>query len=190
MSICQEIREIKRALTRCSIIYVGREANYMTHLYAKQASVDRRRYLWINYNQGFLSDTLRSDCIPSISLPNLYLIIKALRFLPVRQAFYRFTLPPNCILRSDCHVPVRFFLLLSWPNENDPAPPPQTHPVGQRRHHVDLGPVESPPSSDLWNGTDVSPNSSGIPISSRSCLGRLHLPLRGLGLPIRQSSAA
>ena len=62
MSICNEIREIKRALSSCSIRFVGRDANSAAHLCAKQASSDRRRCLWINYNPGFLNKTLRSDC--------------------------------------------------------------------------------------------------------------------------------
>ena len=64
MSICNEIREIKRALSSCSIRFVGRDANSVAHLCAKQASSDRRRCLWINYNPGFLDKTLRSDCNP------------------------------------------------------------------------------------------------------------------------------
>ena len=64
MSICNEIREIKRALSSCSISFVGRDANSAAHLCAKQASSDRRRCLWINYNPGFLEKTLRSDCNP------------------------------------------------------------------------------------------------------------------------------
>jgi ribonuclease HI len=45
MSICQEFREIGRAFSSCSIIFVGREANLAAHLYANKASVDRRRCL-------------------------------------------------------------------------------------------------------------------------------------------------
>jgi ribonuclease HI len=61
MSICQEIREIRRAFSSFSIVSVGRDANMAAHLCAKQASVDRRRYLWINYNSDFLTNTLTSD---------------------------------------------------------------------------------------------------------------------------------
>jgi ribonuclease HI len=62
MSICQEIREIRRAFSSFSIVSVGRDANMAAHLCAKQASVDRRRCLWINYNPDFLTNTLTSDC--------------------------------------------------------------------------------------------------------------------------------
>jgi hypothetical protein len=41
---------------------IGRDANNVAHLCAKQASNDRMRCLWINYNPGFLIDTLTSDC--------------------------------------------------------------------------------------------------------------------------------
>jgi hypothetical protein len=63
-SICQKIREISRALTSVSIVFAGREANMAAHLCAKQASIDRKRCLWINYNPCFPIDTLRSDCNP------------------------------------------------------------------------------------------------------------------------------
>jgi ribonuclease HI len=62
MAICQEVREIGRAFSGFSIIFVGREANLAAHLCANQTSVDGRRCMWINYNLGFLTDTLRSDC--------------------------------------------------------------------------------------------------------------------------------
>ena len=65
MAICQDIREIKRALASCSIVLVGPDANNAAHLCAKQTRSDRRRCLWINYNPGFLVDTLRSDCNPA-----------------------------------------------------------------------------------------------------------------------------
>jgi ribonuclease HI len=60
-AICQEVREILRAFSSFSISFIGRDANNAAHLCAKQASSDRRRYLWINYN---LVDTLASDCNP------------------------------------------------------------------------------------------------------------------------------
>jgi ribonuclease HI len=61
-TIVQEIRDIRRAFASFSILAVGREANNVAHLCDKQASSDRRRCLWINYNPGFLTDTLASDC--------------------------------------------------------------------------------------------------------------------------------
>jgi ribonuclease HI len=64
MAICQEVVEIRRALPSLSISFVGRDANNAAHLCAKQASSDRRRCLWINYNPDFLANTIRSDCNP------------------------------------------------------------------------------------------------------------------------------
>jgi ribonuclease HI len=64
MSICQEIRELSRAFSSFSLKHIGRDANLAAHLCAKQASADRRRCLWINYNPGFLSNTLLNDCNP------------------------------------------------------------------------------------------------------------------------------
>jgi hypothetical protein len=60
----QEIRELSRAFSSFSLKYIGRDANLAAHLCAKQASADRRRCLWINYNPGFLSNTLLNDCNP------------------------------------------------------------------------------------------------------------------------------
>jgi hypothetical protein len=64
MPICQEIRDIGRAFFSFCILFVGRDANNAVHLCAKQASGDRRRCLWMNYNLGFLVDILQSDCNP------------------------------------------------------------------------------------------------------------------------------
>jgi hypothetical protein len=64
MAISQEIRETMRAFTSSSICFVRREANCAAQLCARQASVDRRRCLWINYNPSFLTDTLLSDYNP------------------------------------------------------------------------------------------------------------------------------
>jgi hypothetical protein len=56
MPICQEIRELSRAFASFSMIHTGHEANQAAHACAKQASVDRKRCLWMNYNPGFLSN--------------------------------------------------------------------------------------------------------------------------------------
>jgi hypothetical protein len=65
MSICQEIRELSRAFSSFSLKHIGRDANLAAHLFAKQASADRRRCLWIHYNPGFLSNTLLNVVILS-----------------------------------------------------------------------------------------------------------------------------
>jgi ribonuclease HI len=65
LPIFQEIRELKRAFTSCSISFIGREANQAAHLCAKKARSDRRRCLWINFNPSFLASTLISDCNPT-----------------------------------------------------------------------------------------------------------------------------
>jgi hypothetical protein len=57
-SICQEIREIIRAFSSFSVYFIGCDANQAAHLCAKQARPDRRRCMWINYNPGFLYNTL------------------------------------------------------------------------------------------------------------------------------------
>jgi hypothetical protein len=63
-AICQEVREIRRAFSTFSISVIGCDANNAAHFYAKQASSDRRRCMSIDYNPGFLVDTLASDCNP------------------------------------------------------------------------------------------------------------------------------
>jgi hypothetical protein len=64
MPIFQEIKELSRAFASFSMIHTGREANQAAHACAKQASVDRKRCVWMNYNPGFLASTLLSDCNP------------------------------------------------------------------------------------------------------------------------------
>jgi hypothetical protein len=65
----KKLGRLLELLTSVSIVFAGHEANMVAHLCAKQASIDRKRCMWINYNPGFLVDTLGSDC---------NLIIKAL----------------------------------------------------------------------------------------------------------------
>jgi hypothetical protein len=64
MSICQEIRDLRRAFSSFCISFIGRDDNNAAHLYAKQISGDKQRCLWMNYNLDFPADILRSDCNP------------------------------------------------------------------------------------------------------------------------------
>jgi hypothetical protein len=57
--------KVFRVISSLSVSYIGRDANQAAHLCAKQANFDRKRCLWINYNLGFLTSTLLSDCNPS-----------------------------------------------------------------------------------------------------------------------------
>jgi hypothetical protein len=59
MPIWMEIRDFRRVFSSFCILFVElkRDANNVAHLCAKQASGDRRRCLWTNYNLVFLIDT-------------------------------------------------------------------------------------------------------------------------------------
>jgi hypothetical protein len=62
MVICQEVVEFSKALPSLSIRFTG--VMLRAHLFAKQASSDRKRCLWIHYNVGFPAYMLWSDCDP------------------------------------------------------------------------------------------------------------------------------
>jgi ribonuclease HI len=53
-SICYEIQDLCSSFRSCSIVHINREANEAAHRCAKQASVDRRRCIWVNYTPVFL----------------------------------------------------------------------------------------------------------------------------------------
>jgi hypothetical protein len=60
----KKLGRLLELLTSVSIVFAGHEANMVAHLCAKQASIDRKRCTWTNYNPGFLVDTLWSACNP------------------------------------------------------------------------------------------------------------------------------
>jgi hypothetical protein len=65
-SICQEIRELSGNFSIIKFSFVGRQANEAAYFCAKRASLERRRYLWINFTPPFLVDILSKDCIPTV----------------------------------------------------------------------------------------------------------------------------
>jgi hypothetical protein len=46
------------------LLFVGRQANEVAHLYARRASRVRRRCLRMSYNPSFLAEVLHKDCNP------------------------------------------------------------------------------------------------------------------------------
>jgi ribonuclease HI len=62
MSILQEIEELSSNMMSFQLKFIRREANEASHLCAKQASINRRRCIWINFIPSFLVECLQRDC--------------------------------------------------------------------------------------------------------------------------------
>lgn len=62
VALFTKIQELCSKFIEYDIRFVPRSANIAAHLYAKQASPDRPRCIWLNKAPAFLSACIRYDC--------------------------------------------------------------------------------------------------------------------------------